>query len=230
MADEPKTYTQEQVDAMLAEQTAGLKANREEIAKEAKTAKAKLAAYDGVDPEKYRQLVAAAEEAERKKATAEGDFKQLEAQLVKKYETEIEKERTVSTRYRSAVERHLIDAAAASELAKYSDTPRLLLPHIRSRMKVVEQDGEFHARIVDDQGNVKIGKGQGSTPMTLPELIEEMRQDQEFAPAFRGSGSSGGGATKAAAGGGSQRVISADDGAAILANTKGILDGSVVVR
>lgn len=233
MAGEPKQYTDEQIDALVAEKvteaTAGLKANRDELAKEAKQAKARLANYDGVDPEKYKQLLAASEDAERKRLQGEGDFKQLEAQLVRKYEGMLETEKGVSTRYRMAVERHLIDSAAVSELAKHSDSPRLLLPHVRSRMKVVEQDDEFHARIVDEHGNIRVGKGQGSTPMTLAELVEEMKSDREFSLAFRGSGSSGGGASKSTGGAGGKRTIAATDDAAFIKYAKEIASGEVEV-
>jgi hypothetical protein len=127
------------------------------------------------------------------------------------------------------MEKHLIDSAALSELAKVSDSPKLLLPHIRGRMKVVEHDGEFHARIVDDSGNIRVGKGQGSSPMTLSELIEEMKSDKEFAPAFRGTGSSGGGATKSTGGAGGSRTIAAHDNAGFLANLESIAKGEVTV-
>lgn len=228
--DGEKTFTQAEVDAAIAANEAGLKANQAELIKEAKQAKAKLAAYDGVDPEKYRQLVAASEEAEKKRLQGEGDFKQLEAQLVTKYEGELEKERGVSTRYRSAVERNLIDAAVATELAKHSDTPGLLLPHVRGQMKVIEQDGEFHARIVDAAGNVRIGKGQGSTPMTLPELVDEMKGNATFAPAFRGSGASGGGATRSNAGGGGVRTITLNNPMDLITYAADIASGKVVVQ
>jgi hypothetical protein len=225
-------FTPEQqaaIDAAVAEQVEGLKKNQNELLKESKAAKAKLAAYDGVDPEEYKKLKQAAEEAERKRLQGEGDFKQLEQQLVKKYEGLLEQERGSVSRMRSAMEKHLIDSAALSELAKVSDSPKLLLPHIRGRMKVVEHDGEFHARIVDDSGNIRVGKGQGSSPMTLSELIEEMKSDKEFAPAFRGTGSSGGGATKSTGGAGGSRTIAAHDNAGFLANLESIAKGEVTV-
>jgi hypothetical protein len=72
-------FTPEQqaaIDAAVAEQVEGLKKNQNELLKESKAAKAKLAAYDGVDPEEYKKLKQAAEEAERKRLQGEGDFKQ----------------------------------------------------------------------------------------------------------------------------------------------------------
>lgn len=213
----------------LAAETDGLKKSQRELLAEAKAAKAKLAAYDGVDPEEFKRLKTAAEEAERKKAAAEGDFKSLEAQLVSKYEKQIEQERAEKSRYASAMEQHLIDAAIATELAKHSDTPRLLMPHLKSQVKVLEADGQFHARVVDAQGTVRIGKGQGSSPMSIAELVEEMKSIPEYAPAFRGSGSSGGGASKSSGSAAGQRVIQADDNAAFIANLEGIAKGTTKV-
>lgn len=204
---EKDTYTKEEAAALVAQEVAGLKANQQELLKDVKQKAAALKAYEGVDAEKYKALEAAAAEADRKKAAAEGDFKSLEAQLTKKYEGLIEVERGEKTKLRTSMERNLIDAAAAQELARHSDSPKMLLPHIRGQMKVVEQDGEFYARVVDSNGNVRIGSGQGSSPMTLSELIEEMKGDKEFAPAFRGSGASGSGAARSNAGGGGSKTV-----------------------
>ena len=225
MAEDVKTsFTAEEVEAKVQETVAGLKANQAELIKEAKAAKAKLAGYEGVDPEKYKQLEAAAAEADRKKAAAEGDFKSLEQQLVKKYEGEKEVLSGETKRLRGSMEKYLVDSAAATELARHSDSPKMLLPHIRAQMKVVEHEGEFYARVIDANGNVRIGAGQGSTPMSLTELIEEMKQDKEFAPAFRGTGSSGGGASKSNAGGGGSKTIQAD-GQDFLANVNDLASG-----
>lgn len=230
VADEPRTYSQEEVDQLFAEREAGLKANRDEALKEAKAAKARLAAYDGVDPEKYKQLVQAAEDADRKKAAAEGDFKALEKQLVDKYEGEIQKREGTIKQYRGALESYLIDAEASRELAQHSDSPGLLLPHIRSRMQVIEQDGQFVTRIVDPAtGQVRIGKGQGSSPMTLTELVEEMKTDKTFALAFRGTGSSGGGASKSTASSGGKQVIASTHDPAFIQNLQEVASGKVEV-
>jgi hypothetical protein len=228
--EEGKTYTQAEVDALIAEQTAGLKANRDELLKESKKAREALKNYEGVDPEEHRRLKDAAAEAERKKAAAEGDFKSLEAQLVKKMADAEAKFAAEQTRLRGSLDKYLIDAEAVRELAAHSDSPALLLPHIRGQMRVIEQDGAFVARIVDAAGNVRIGKGQGSAPMTLGELIEDMKQDRTYAPAFRGTGSSGGGASKTTAGGGLASVVAAGDDRAFLANLDGIAKGTVEVR
>lgn len=234
MAGENETFTKEQVDALIAEriaaETEGLKRSQKELLAEKKAAQAKLAALpEGFDPEEFKALKAEKEARERKKATDEGDFKSLEAQLVTKYETQIQAEQAEKKRYAAAMERHLVDSALAQELAKHSDSPKLLMPHLRSHLKVMEVDGEFVARIVDAAGNVRIGKGQGSSPMTIAEFAEEARSNAEYGPLFRGSGSSGGGASKSASSAGGQSVIPAGDNVAFIANVDNIAKGKAKV-
>lgn len=232
MADEDKTYTQAELDAIVAEQLTGLKAKTDELLSETKRTKTQLKEFEGLNPAEFKKLKEAADQAERDRATAAGDFKALEQQLVNKYETSLSSVAAEKAEMQRAMESHLIDAAAASELARHSDTPRLLMPHVRAMMKVVKEDGQFVSRIVDPStGTVRIGKGQGTTPMTLTELVDEMRSNPEYAPAFRGSGSSGGGAPKSAAsgGGGGPKTITAGDQAAFMAHLADIASGKVIV-
>lgn len=234
MAGEAATFTQEQVDALVAErlasETEGLKRNRDQTLKEAKAAKDALKAYEGIDPTEYKTLKDAAADAERKRLAGEGDFKALEKQILDRHAKEIDAERGTSARYKSSLEEYLIDAEAIRTLAKYSDSPELLLPHVKAQMRVVEQDGKFAARVVDAAGNVRIGK-EGTTPLTLDELAAEMGSNKTFAPAFRGSGSSGGGAAKSHAGGGSAKTFNpaTATGADFLASMKGLADRTIAV-
>jgi hypothetical protein len=83
--------------------------------------------------------------------------------------------------------------------------------------------------VVDGKGNPRIGDAQGN-PMTIKQLVDELKQDPDFARNFEGSGSSGGGAPRSnAGGGGGVKTIAAGDNAAFLANLDGILDGSVKI-
>lgn len=198
------TFTAEEVEARIAAEVAGLKANQAELLRESRAAKARLKDYEGIDPEVARTALQEREEAARRKEEEKGNWKALETQLVEKYEGIVKLERSEKDEIRTAMEQYLIDSAATAELAAHSDSPRVLLPHVKNVMRVVKDDsGKYHARVINPEtGNVRIGKGEGSTPMTLAELVEEMKADKEFAPLFRGSGSTGGGASKSTAGSG----------------------------
>lgn len=201
MAD-PKTYSQEEVDAIIAERDA-IKANRDEALTEAKKAKAALKAWDGKDPAKYEQLLAAAEEAERKKAAAEGDFTKLRDQLVEKHTAERAGDAKRIEKLNRALEQRLVDAQLTAALAKHDADPTMLpLLQLEGRryVRVRETDDDFEAFVADEKGNPLVADGKG-TPMGVDDLVTQTLKTK-YPAAFRGSGSSGGGAPKSNAGGG----------------------------
>lgn len=188
------------------EDVTGLKSALEKERKAARDAAARLRAYDGIDPEKYAQLTAAAEEAERKRAAAEGDWKKLEEQLVAKHQETVNKEKARGDRLLGALHRRILVAGALEALsAAKCRRPKIVLPHMQGHLKVVEDGDDFAVRVIDAAGQVRISpKGSNAVPMTLEELALEMRDDPEFAPDFDGSaatGSGGGGASARVAGG-----------------------------
>jgi hypothetical protein len=219
--------TPEAFEALRAEKEA-LIANRNEVLKEAKAAKAKLARYSEIDPDEYKTLKTQAEEAERKRLEAVGDWKAREAQLLEKVGKDIEAKESRIKALESYRERMLVDAKATEALAAAKGSIKVLLPHIKAHIRVVEEDGEATVHIVDDKGNVRIGDSK-MNPMTIAQFVEEMKSDPEFARNFEGSGSSGGGATKSNAGGGGVKTIQKGDQAAFLANLDDIIAGNVKV-
>jgi len=143
------TFTQEQVDALVAEQLAGLKSNRDQALKEAKDAKKRLADYEGVDPAEFRKLKEAAAEAEQKKAEATGDWKAREKMLVDQFGKDLQARDAKIGSLTSALERRLIDSEAVAAIAAAKAPVKVLLPHIKSQVRVVEEDGEYVVHVVD---------------------------------------------------------------------------------
>lgn len=228
-SDEVRTYTQDEVDALVAEREAGLKANRDEAVKEAKRAKEALRRYDGVDPEEFAKLKAEAEAAERKKATAEGDWTKLESQLKDRHADEMKRAESRMAKLTAALEKRLIQAELTAAIAAQKGNAELLLPHAERFVRVKETDEDFVAYVVDEHGNALVADGQGS-PMTFAQLVEQ-RLMPKFPGAFEGTGSSGGGASRSSGGAaGGSRTIAAGDNAAFLANLDKIASGAVEVR
>lgn len=222
------TYTQEQVDAMIAEKEAGLRANRDELLKEAKAAKERLKAYEGVDPDEHKRLKAAAEEADRKKATAEGDFKALEKQLIERHQGELSAREQKMQKMQRAIDKRLVQAQMASAIAKYEGEVDLLMPYAERFARVKETDDDFEAFIADERGNPLVADGK-ATPMSFEAFVEQVLM-QKFPRAFKGTGSSGSGAAKSNGGAGGAKVIAAGDNSAFLQNLEAIAKGTVTVR
>ncbi len=228
MADETiKTYTQEEVDTMLA----GIKGNRDELANEAKRAKAALKNYEGIDPEQHKKLVAASEEAERKKAAAEGDFTTLQKQMADNHAKELGGLNTKIGKLTKALEKRLVQAELQRAIAGKKGIPdrsNLLVEHGSKFVRVRETDDDFEAYVADAKGNPLVADGQG-TPMNIDTFVEQTLMTQ-FPWAFEGTGSSGGGATKSNGGAGGPKVIARDDSKGFMANLEGIANGTIEVR
>jgi hypothetical protein len=232
VADEqiqPETFTKEQVAELVAAEVAGLKANNSTLLAEKKRLADLAKKFDGLDPDAARTALQAAEEAERKRAEMAGDWKARETQLLEKVAAnEKAKDATISS-LSSALERRLVDAEATSALAAAKGSPKVLLPHIKAHVRVVQEDGEYVVQVVDSKGNQRIGDAKGS-PMTIAQLVEEMKEDPDFARNFDGTGSSGGGAAKSNGGaGGAVRQIASTNSPDFLANLSGIAGGKVKV-
>lgn len=226
---EVKQAIEDAVAAKVKEVNAALEANRDTILKEKKALERRLKDLDGIDPEEHKALKTAAEEAEKKKAAAEGNWKALEQQLQERHTKELGKREDRIKGLSAALERELIDAAATRAIAAEKGAVDLLLPHVRTRMRVVEEDGSYVAIVVDEKGNQRIGEKDG-TKMSAEELVREMKSGEKYARAFDGSGASGSGASRSEAGGGAVRSIPSGDDKAFLANLDKIAKGDVKVE
>lgn len=193
------SYTRDEYEALLQEKEA-LKANRDEALTEAKRAKTALKAWDGKDPKRYDELLAAAEEAERKRAAAEGDFDTLKKQLVSKHETELSGRDARITKLSKALEKRLVQAELARAIAAKKGDVDLLMPYAERFAKVKETEDDYEAYIADERGNPLVADGKG-TPMSFDGFVEQTLM-AKFPRAFDGTGSSGGGAPRPNAGGG----------------------------
>lgn len=227
MAD-PKTYTEDEVAAIVAERDA-IKANRDEALTEAKKAKAALKSYDGVDATEYKALKEAAAEAERKRALAEGNLDAWKKQVTDAHQAERAGDAKKIDKLTRALEKHLVDAQLATALAK-NDADPSMLPLLklegRNYARMRETDDDFEAIISDAKGNQLVADGKG-TPMTIEDLVVQ-RLKTQYPAAFRGTGSSGGGASKStggASGGGG--IVT--DGQSFLRNLDKIASGEMTV-
>ena len=224
------TFTQAQVDTILAEQLSGLKAKNEDLLGETKRAKTALRDYDGVDLKEFKRLKEAADVAERAKASAEGDFKSLEKQLIDRHTAELVGRDARISKLTSSLEKKLLDAELIRAITAKKGEPDLLLPFARQFARVREVDDGFEGFVADASGNPMVADGKG-TAMTF-EMFVEQQLMTKFPRAFEGSGSSGGGAPakSAARGGGGPKTIPVGDNNAFISNLADIAAGKMTVE
>lgn len=76
----------------------------------------------------------------------------------------------------------MVENAATAAVAELKGIPELLMPFIKSQVKVVEEDGAFKATVIDASGEVRYGAT--GSPMTIKELVTEMKGQEKFGRLF----------------------------------------------
>lgn len=194
--EEPLRALYEEKDGKFAlkvdgiEDTSGLKsalaAERKRADAEARDKK-RWASF-GKTPEEIQELLDAQQRLEEDKANKAGEWDKLKAQMNDKHQTELaRRDETIGT-MRKRLESELIDSKAVTAIAAEKGVPDLLLPHVQRFVKV---DDDFNPVVVDAKGDPRVdAKG---NPMTIHDLVKEMKASDVFGRAFEGSGHSGSG-------------------------------------
>lgn len=225
MAD-PKTYTPEEVEALVQEKLAAAKAEGDKAFQslwdEAKKAKERAKAFEGLDPEEARTLKQKYQELEQR---AKADKAGITSEQLEKMRAEI----------RGSLEQDYVPFKSKAEaLEKEMRSLRLdaVVKGVMAKNGVRADRIDALFRLAADQfdltddGKPMLKERMGTS---VEKFVAEdlFKQYPEF---YQGSGSSGGGATKSNGGAGGSRVIAAGDSAAFLANLEGIASGKVEVR
>lgn len=178
----PATFTQEQVEAMIAEKTSGLQSKLDELLGETKKAKAARA------------------KAQEDAAKAAGDIEALEKSWSEKLAAR-EAELSEGLTQRDRLVNELTAGAAASKLAAELAVPgsaSVLEALIAQRVAAEIKDGQVRVVVRD-----KAGKPSAST---LDDLKAELIADPALAPLLVGSKAKGGGAAGGDGGAGEKTV------------------------
>lgn len=183
------------------EDPAPLKRNLEAARRSERAMKQQVEKWEklGLTEEEIVQLKAKAEKDQLEEAERKGEWEKLKQQMnqrhaedLKAKDAQIETERQAREKLNQQIRRYLVDAKATSAIAAAEGEPELLLDYVKRFIKVEQdEDGEFRTSIVDDKGGARVnGKGD---PLTVDELLAEMKSSEKLGRAFKSSGSSGGG-------------------------------------
>lgn len=122
----------------------------------------------------------------------------LLAGVKKTVEKDLQKANDRAAALQRALESQVIETAALQAIGSAKGTPKLLMPHIRSTVKVIEEDGKFEVRVLDEKGEPR---EKGGKWMGVADLVEEMRNSEDFSRAFDATNNGGGGAPPGGGGG-----------------------------
>lgn len=206
------------VNGFSLENVSGLKSALSKERQNLTDLQAKIEAFKDLDPKAARDALAKVEEMKSWKSDdkVKEQIKAIEQQLTEKWAKELEKVSNESKSLLTQLTEVLVDGEAAKALAAKKGNVKLLLPHVRARVKV-EKDatsGKFVARVVDPATGVPLltRKSNSTEPMPIEELVETMREQDDFKAAFEGAGSSGGGSQGGSGSGSPFKISEAEAG------------------
>jgi hypothetical protein len=226
-------------EAELPTETAGLKSALEKERKAKSDFEKSLKVFEGIDAEEAKRLKAEAEQAAADRLKSKGDWDTREQQLKERLQTDLKTREThfqteLQTReerigkLQASLEKSLIEAQATAAIAAAKGVPELLMPHVMRLVKVVEENGEFVARVLDAQGQPRIANVKGD-PFTVANLVEEMKANAVYGRAFDASTAGGSGAGQSGGGRNGVKTVSHLDQEAINANLEKIAKGEITV-
>lgn len=162
-----------------------------------------------IDPDKYDELLEAEQKRLTDKAEEKGEWEKLRTQLQENHTKELDGRDKTIRQLEGQLEEQLVTNAARKALEKHDAYVDLLLPHVRSHVRTIQDgQGRRKAVVVDDDGDRRVN-GSGED-MTIEELVVEMRDSEVFSAGFKPSGKGGGGAS-ADGGGATGKVRSKKD-------------------
>ena len=175
------------------EDTNGLKSALEKERKARSEYEKTVRQYQGLgkSPEEIAELVKAQEESEKNKLEQKGEWEKLKAQLLESHKKELAARDEAVQKMKGTLESYLVDAAATEAIAAAKGIPQLLLPHVKSAVKVIEEDGKYQVRVVGPDGSPRMNaKGEF---LGIKDFVSEMRESEVFSRAFEGTGTTGSG-------------------------------------
>lgn len=194
----------------------GLKSALGKERQAAKELKKIVDAFEGTSPDEFKKALTELETYrsgstdEKVKAKIESAIKQV----TDKYNKELGDKSKETAELSAQLEELLVTNEASKALTELGagTSAHLLLPHVKSKVKVVKQDGKHVVQVIGADGAPRISTTSGNTgPMSIAELVAEMKAQPAYAVAFPGSGSSGSGGIQHSKGGPAPYVLSQAD-------------------
>jgi len=191
------------------ENVEGLKSALQKERGKARELEGKVGAFGEVDPSDLKTKLARLEELEALDPSKEADKiaeTKVQArieQMAQKHNKDLEIANGEVNKYKTQLQKLLVDDVAKNAiLAAGGDerTVTYMLPHLKASLAVEEKENGFMTTVMDEYGNPRIGDSAGS-PMSVQQLVEEMKATDLWAGAFPGRKKSGGGTPQTKSGG-----------------------------
>lgn len=206
---------------------------------------AEKAKFTGIDPEQAREAIGKIDDiknwdGEKKIAEAvksvETKHTQMLEELNKKHKEVVTGLEATVTSTQGQLHEEIVTSKITRAIHEADGNVELLLPHVKSQVRMAKNsDGKFIPEVTYANGTPRIGDNEGN-PMTVSQLVAEMKDKDTFASAFKGVNSTGSGNHGSSNNSGNQnsnsrnqKVIASTDQKGMTANLEDISTGKTKV-
>jgi len=128
-----------------------------------------------------------------KNTAVEQQVAQIREEMGQKHALDLAGKDKVNEALRGQLYKHLVTSEAVKALSDAGAVdPDLILPMLSTLVGVVEENGGFDVRILGADGDPRYSTATGK-PMSIPELVAEMKGNEKFGPLFKSEKKPGGG-------------------------------------
>ena len=165
---------------------------------------------EGFSAEKWKELVELEKTVDRSKLESNEAVESLRTQMTEAHAAEVAAFKANEKSLMDSLETQLIDNAVSQAIVASDGNSTLLLPHVKSHVKMVKDDatGEFRAVVVNPDGTPRYSMVKAGENMAIDELItSDFKTNDMYMSAFANGNTGGGGG----GGGGGGKVINPFD-------------------
>lgn len=163
--------------------------------KEAADRRLKLKEWDelGVKPEDVKSLLDAQREAEIKKAEEEGRYQDNIDRIRTDAQAKLEAANQEVEAIKQKLERQIKSKTISEAIVAEDGIPLMLEPHVKDRVKLIENGDEYTTQVVDENGVPMVDEK--NNPVSVREFIASLREHPDLKYGFKAPKTSGTGVT-----------------------------------
>jgi len=123
---------------------------------------------------------------------AKVNIEKIKQELAQGHANDIKTRETRIEGLKGQLDKLMVENTAKSAIAELKGDMELLMPFVTRNVKTVEENGEYKVYVVDGSGDIRYS-GVSGQPMSIVELVREMKGNDKYAKLFESEAPSGGG-------------------------------------
>lgn len=135
-----------------------------------------------------------AEQAKAGGKDAAGELQRLRDEMTKANQAALAERDAAVEGLRNQLFTQMVDSEAIRAISEQKGVSELLMPFVRQQVKAVQEDGQLRVYVVDENGDRRYS-GTSGNPMSIPELVSEMKGNARYGRLFESEAPRGTGMT-----------------------------------